>query len=184
MAFSMLSELGIAENMAMPFLESLVRQGLGANEVLRRYGAARASILARVAENEPEMLASYQKHFGRIRRQKGLNLVRFLRAQKIKRPYTRSLTRAALPDDSRLPIGRLGMSHRYAYTFRARGRGPDGQRVERWVTVTTDHLQPWGELEGIAADYFEGTDQSGGLTEYRMTHQDILRRPESLVPPL
>jgi len=123
------------------------------------------------------MLATYERHFGRIRRTKGLGLVRFLKTQDRKRPYARSLTRAAMPDASRLVIGKLGMGSQYAYTFRARGVGIDGARTERWVTVTSDVLRPWGEMEGDAAAYFEGTDKSGGLVEYRITHQEIISRP-------
>jgi hypothetical protein len=168
--------------MAMPFLESLVRQGLGANEVLRRYSAARVNVLERVRRQQPELLQVYQKHFGKIRRQKGLGLVRFLKEQEFKRPYTLSLTSRGMPDPRRIPYGKLGMGRKYSYTFRARGRMLDGSTVERWVTITANELRPWGDYAADAAAYFEGADKSGGLVEYTYTHQEIIQRPEEPGP--
>ncbi len=182
MAAILLGSLSLSERIALPFLESLANTGLGANEILRRYAASRESILAGVRARQSEELQFYERHIGKLRRQRGLGLVRFLKQQTRRRPYSLNLTRRALPTVESLPIGRLGMSHNYAYKFRAEGVLQDGSRVERWVTVTSNRLVPWGDVEGIAQDYFQGEDTSGGLVAYTFVHQDILRRPEAPAP--
>lgn len=182
MAAAFLSSLSFAARMAMPFLEPLALEGVGANEILRRYMGARASVLERVRRTEPELLSAYTKQFGRLRRSEGLALIRHFKLGKPKREYALSLNRDVQPDVNRIRYGHLGMSKPYAYTFRARGRRWDGSRVESYVTVVSDTLRPWGELEGMAADYFEGVDPSGGLVAYSMVHQEIIQRPE--LPPV
>ena len=182
MAYALLAELSFGERIALPFFESLAHQDLSANEILRRYMGARESVLARIQREQPELLTTYQKHFGRIRRQKGLGLVRFLKLQVAKRPYALNLTRAAMPTEARVAYGRNGMSHAYAYKFRAVGTDRFGVRGERWVTVTSDKLVPWGTLEGTATNYFASTESSGGMIAYSMTHQEILQRPREGAP--
>lgn len=182
MAWQALSGLSIGERVAMPFLESLARQKLGKNEILRRYRAATAGVLERIGREQPELLPLYRKHLGKIRRTRGLKLIGWLREQESKRPYALSLTSRARPTIDRLPYGKLGMGHQYAYKFRAIGTGIDGSRTEQWVTVTTDRLVPWGDLVGDAAYYFEGTAKSGGMSDFTITHQDIIRRPEEPGP--
>ncbi len=177
MAAEFLSGLSFAARMAMPFIEPLAMEGIGANEILRRYMGARTSVLAHVRRATPELLSAYTKQFGRLRRQEGLALIRHFKQGIKPRAYALHLRRDALPDVNRVQLGKLGMSDSYAYTFKALGRLRDGTRVERWVTVTSSRLVPWGHLEDDAAGYFEGVDPSGGLVEYSFTHQEILRRP-------
>ena len=178
MAAEFLSSLSFAARMAMPFLEPLAMEGVGANEILRRYMGARTSVLARVRREEPELLSAYTKQFGRLRRQEGLALIRHFKQGIKPHAYALHLRRDSMPSLDRVQFGKLDMSKPYAYTFRATGRMMDGTRVERWVTVTSSKLVPWGLVEGDAAGYFEGADVSGGLVEYTFTHQEILRRPE------
>ena len=82
-----------------------------------------------------------------------------------------------MPSEDRVQLGKLGMSDSYAYTFRASGRLMDGSHVERWVTVTSPKLVPWGQVEGDAANFFDSEYTVGWLTVTGITHQEILRRP-------
>ena len=59
MAAAFLAGLSFAARMAMPFIEPLAMEGIGANEILRRYMGARASTLERVARAEHELLSAY-----------------------------------------------------------------------------------------------------------------------------
>ncbi len=177
MAAEFLSGLSFAARMAMPFIEPLAMEGVGANEILRRYMGARTSVLAQVRRTEPQLLSAYTKQFGRLRRQEGLRLIRHFKRGIKPHAYALHLRRDVMPSEARVQLGKLGMSNAYAYTFRSTGRLMDGTYVERWVTITSPKLVPWGQVEGDAANFFDSEYTVGWLTVTGITHQEILRRP-------
>lgn len=112
-----------------------------------------------------------------VRRTELLAAVRFVRGVEIKTNAIRSIRRDRKPDPARIAIARTNIRRQFSFTVRVTGfRDVDGERVERFITLSTDTLLTRAELEAEAASVIEAERGNYPFEIETLTLDKALRR--------
>lgn len=88
----------------------------------------------------------------------------------------KNLGRNRRPNPTRLPLSLTPIARAYAFLVEVQATAVStGERVTRWITVSTDELLTRGEIEDRAQSMIEGEADAYGLTDITVTVSEGMR---------
>ena len=144
---------------AVPYIEHWASLGLGSNEIIRR---------------------SQSLGF-KMQRQAALRVIKQIKNITQARGYIARVGNDRPLDPGRIPFSLTPIRRNYSYKVRITGEHTmSGERMTRYVTVTSDELLTKAGAVGIAESYLEEDATTYGLTNYSSVLVGIIKNAETL----
>ena len=152
--------LSVDARTALPYIESLTAQGIGANEVLRQVTAAGF----------------------KIQRSLGLQAVRMAKGIELSRDYLSSLKLNVQPNPARFPTALTEIRRNYSYSVRITGFDTyTGQTGSRYVTVSTNSVLTKQQALDMAEGILLADPTTYPITDYTLAVHTVKSNPVEII---